>query len=106
GKAEDRAVGADANSQREDSNDREARVLCQHPAAIVQVTREIAQPRQPALIAQGLHRLREAGRSDVASVSRRQFKMHAELTIQIAVAPCRTKRAPETTDPLTQRRHG
>ena len=44
GKAEDRAVRADANRQRHHRDDREARIPREHPAAVAQVLREPLQP--------------------------------------------------------------
>jgi hypothetical protein len=118
GKAEHRAVGADADCKRDDRHRREARIFGEHAAAVAQVAREIVEPGQPALIAHRLHRLRDAAGLERGCASRRvgrraaalrilgrELHMQPQLLFEVAVGAAATERAPEPDDPFAERDH-
>ena len=82
------------------------------------VTQEVVEPRKAALIAQLLHRLRDAADADRrrAGIAIRRAarprvfggerRVQAQLLLQLAVGPSRPQRGLEAGDPFAQRGHG
>jgi hypothetical protein len=113
--AEDRRVGADADRQRQDHDDREGTVSRETAQRMPRVTAEIREPGQPPLIPQRLHRLRYAAMPDshrtrdtfvrltrTRCALSRHLRVDSQLLPQIAVATCPAKHSGQTLRPLAK----
>ena len=115
---EDRRVRADAERERQHRDRGKERIPAQGAKPITQVASQIVEPRQTALIAHRLHRLRHtpgpdrrrppASSSGVGApplVLGGQFQVQPQLRLELGIPTARTQRAPQARDPLAERGH-
>ena len=109
---------ADAGRQRQRSRRREPGTPRQAAHADPHVGPQVVEPRQTALVAQGLHRLREATETNArqprgfgrrmalaAKLLLRLFEMEAQLALEIVVGRVAPERAPQTAQALAEDSH-
>jgi hypothetical protein len=117
--AEDRRRGADADGERQQGDRRESRVAAQHPRGVHEVLAELVEPRQAALIADGLGDLFGAAqplRGATARVLGRraapafELLLHVEVKRQLVphlvVAAAAADRSEQPRDPGDESAHG
>ena len=111
--AEDGRVGADADGQRQKDDGGEGGRPAERAHAVPQVARQVVEPGQASLIAQGVHGLRRGpvaeqcrACGDVVSASSRVFgrelEVRAQLFFQVRITAARADRAPQADEPLAQ----
>jgi hypothetical protein len=118
GQGEDRCVRADAERQRQHRDRGEHRIAAQGTNAVTQVARQIVEPRQTALVAHRLHRLRHTTGPDrrrspgaldgvcaPALVLGGELQMQPQFCLEFGIPTARTHRSPQTRHPLAECGH-
>ena len=115
---EDRRVGADAEREGEDRHRREAGIASQEATRLAYIAQHIVEPREAALIAEGLHGLRDASRFDhrrpgvllagvgiSSRVLHRDFHVDPQFRFQVAIRPPSAQRPQEPEHPFAKYGH-